>query len=62
MSYKIKTFIFFTLFFLYSSQITILWPPAVVNKVKELEEGSKYNYVYLNFIKFRNKIFHRKFW
>ena len=33
-----------TVFFLYSCQITILGPPAVVNKVKELEDGSKYIY------------------
>jgi len=33
---------FFSLFLLYNSQVTILGPPSVVNKVKELEDGSKY--------------------
>jgi hypothetical protein len=47
MSYEINTFIFFSLFFLFSFQITILGPPAVVNKVKELEDGSKYKYINL---------------
>jgi hypothetical protein len=41
MYYKINTFIFFILFSLLSSQITILGPPSVVSKVKELEDGSK---------------------
>jgi len=44
MLFKINIFIFFILFFLFSCQITILGPPAVVNKVKELEDGSKYIY------------------
>jgi hypothetical protein len=41
MNYKLNTFIFFALFFLYSCQITVLGPPSIVNKVKELEDGSK---------------------
>ena len=41
MYYKKNTFIFFLLFFLYSCQITVLGPPSVINKVKELEDGSK---------------------
>ena len=45
MSYKINTFIFFTLFFLFSCQITILGPPAIVNEVKKLEDGSKSKYI-----------------
>ena len=31
-----------SLFVLYNSQVTILGPPTVVNKVKELEDGSKF--------------------
>lgn len=42
MSFKINTFIFFTLMLLLSCQITVLGPPSVVNKVKELEDGSKF--------------------
>ena len=46
MFYKINLHIFLTLFFLFSCQITILGPPSVVNKVKELEDGSKYLFSY----------------
>ena len=49
MSYIINILIFFVLFFLYSCQISILGPPSIINKVKELEGGSKYkiyNYIY----------------
>ena len=42
MSFKINTFIFFTLLLLFPCQITVLGPPSVVNKVKELEDGSKF--------------------
>jgi hypothetical protein len=37
-----------SLFLLINSQVTILGPPSVVNKVKELEDGSKYFSYYLN--------------
>ena len=41
-----------SLFFLYKAQVTILGPPSVVNKVKELEDGSKqYHFIKLNFKK-----------
>ncbi len=33
---------FFLLFFLYNSQVTVLGPPSVINRVKELEDGSNY--------------------
>ena len=39
-----KTYIvtLISLFLLYNSQVNILGPPTVVNKVKELEDGSKF--------------------
>ena len=40
--YKITIFTLLSLFLLFKSQVTILGPPTVVNKVKELEDGSKY--------------------
>ena len=43
---KIVTFSFISLFLLYNSQVTILGPPSVVNKVKELEDGSKFLFFY----------------
>ena len=39
---KITIITLFSLFFLFKAQVTILGPPTVVNKVKELEDGSKY--------------------
>ena len=39
---KITIFTLLSLFLLFKSQVTILGPPTVVNKVKELEDGSKY--------------------
>ena len=30
-----------TLFLLINSQVTVLGPPTVINKIKELEDGSK---------------------
>ena len=39
---KITIITFLSLFFLFKAQVTILGPPTVVNKVKELEDGSKY--------------------
>jgi hypothetical protein len=38
---KISITFFLLLFVLCHSQVTILGPPSVVNKVKELEDGSK---------------------
>ena len=38
---KITLILFISFFLLYNSQVTILGPPAVVSKVKELEDGSK---------------------
>ena len=37
------------LLFFINSQITVLGPPSVVNKVKELEDGSKSNLKINNF-------------
>jgi hypothetical protein len=31
-----------SLFFLYNSQVTVLGPPSVVSRVKEMENGSNY--------------------
>jgi hypothetical protein len=39
---KITIIALLSLFFLFKAQVTILGPPTVVNKVKELEDGSKY--------------------
>ena len=39
---KITIITLLSLFFLFKAQVTILGPPTVVNKVKELEDGSKY--------------------
>jgi len=39
---KITIITLLSLFLLFKAQVTILGPPTVVNKVKELEDGSKY--------------------
>ena len=39
---KTTIILLFSLFFLNNSQVTVLGPPSVVNKVKDLEDGSKY--------------------
>ncbi len=44
---KFATIYLVSLFFLINSQVTILGPPSVVNKVKELEDGSKYFSFYI---------------
>jgi hypothetical protein len=49
---KISLIYLLSLFLLYNSQVTILGPPSVVNKVKELEDGSKSQFIY--YIKYRN--------
>lgn len=46
---KITIITFLSLFFLFNAQVTILGPPTVVNKVKELEDGSKYTLFKNNF-------------
>ena len=43
---KKSLIILISLFLLYNSQVTILGPPTVVNKVKELEDGSKFLIIY----------------
>ena len=43
---KIAILIFLSLFFLYSTQVTILGPPTVVSKVKELADGSKNTFLF----------------
>jgi len=42
MANKITIIALLSLFLLFKAQVTILGPPTVVNKVKELEDGSKY--------------------
>ena len=42
MANKITIITLLSLFLLFKAQVTILGPPTVVNKVKELEDGSKY--------------------
>ena len=44
---KIFFFSFLILYSLTSCQVTILGPPSVVNKVKELEDGSKHLFIFL---------------
>ena len=39
---KITIITLLSLFLIFKAQVTILGPPTVVNKVKELEDGSKY--------------------
>jgi len=41
MANKITIITLLSLFLLFKAQVTILGPPTVVNKVKELEDGSK---------------------
>ena len=49
---KITIISVLTFFFLCKAQVTVLGPPTVVNKVKELEDGSKqYHFIKLNFKK-----------
>ena len=48
LNHYIQTLIFITIFYLIESQINVLGPPSIVQKVKELENGSKEKYQLLN--------------
>lgn len=42
----IHIIIILSLFFIIKAQVNVLGPPSVVQKVKELEDGSKKFYIY----------------
>ena len=42
----IHLIIILSLFFILKAQVNVLGPPSVVQKVKELEDGSKKFYIY----------------
>ena len=48
LNHYIQTLIFIIIFYLIKSQINVLGPPSIVQKVKELENGSKEKYQLLN--------------